>query len=129
MKPVIAVLLYLVLVLPAAAQEYRSSNFMRVAPVSEGRFIISGVPRMTPQSYWCAAGEYGLRVLRLPHAQRLYVVGDYQRGQRRFLFSVSPAGTASEHERVKQVSVRIDGANQTIAQSLDDCRDWHIYSN
>lgn len=110
------------LALPAAASNtYHASNGMQVTPVNQNSFVISGIPRNTPQSHWCAAAEFSQRFLDANFSQRMYIVGDAQPGQRQYLVSLNPAGTASEGQRIKEWGVRIDGANRRIDEGLAFC--------
>ncbi|MEP5732288.1 MAG: hypothetical protein ABJL67_23310 [Sulfitobacter sp.] len=113
--------LALVMALPANAQTFHANNGMKVTPAGGQSFVVSGFPRNTPQSHWCAAAQYAQRFLKASYSQRMYVVGDYKRGQRQFLISLDPTGTASEGQRIKEFSVRIDGANRRVDEGLDFC--------
>lgn len=123
MRLIIGTALGVAMAAPVLAQDFRASNFMNVTGAGEGRFVVSGVPNLVPQSYWCAAGEYAQRVVGAGPEDRIYVVGDYQRGQRSYTFSTSPAGTAAEQGRVPGVSVRVDGVSRKVNAARADCRD------
>jgi len=123
----IAFTLAAMMAVPAYAADYRASNRMTITPVSANSFIVSGIPRNTPQSHWCAAAEYAQRFLKADFAQRMYVVGDAKRGQRRYLISLDPTGTASEGSRSKEFSIRLDGANRRVDEGLDFCRFRFIF--
>lgn len=127
MKHLIFATLAIVLATPAVATDYRASNRLSVTQAENGRFVISGIPDRTPLSYWCAAGEYAQRVLDAGQNERIYVVGDYQRWQRSFTFSLSPAGTAAEQGRVPGFSVRVDGVSRKVGVARDDCHQRSIF--
>ena len=123
MRPLLSCALALMVAMPVqAADTYHARNGMKVTPAGADRFIVSGIPRNTPQSYWCAAAEYSKRFLRARFNQRMYVVGNHVRGQRQYLISLSPKGTASANGRIKQIGIRIDGANRRVDTGLSDCR-------
>lgn len=105
----------------AASADYRAISGLKVAPDGDNIYRVYGVPTWGKGDYWCAIGDYALRVLRLDYNDRLYVVGDYQRGQRDYRFSTSPAGTASEVTRVRSNSLRVDGANKRVNAAFADC--------
>lgn len=129
MKQLLHSALFVALASPALATEYRASNHMSVNAAGDGRFVVSGVPNSVPQSYWCAAGEYAQRVVGAGPEALIYVVGDYQRGQRSYTFSTSPAGTAAEQGRVPGFSVRIDGVSRKVNTARADCRDRVLRGN
>lgn len=55
---------------PAAA--YRAQNGMIVEPIDGGTFEVSWSGRSGAPSFWCAAGDYVMRVLGLPGDVRIY---------------------------------------------------------
>jgi hypothetical protein len=105
----------------AAADDFRAVSGLKVAPEGNDIYRVYGVPTWGQGDYWCAIGDYALRVLRLDYNDRLYVVGDYQRGQRDYRFSTSPVGTASEVTRVRSSSYNVDGANKRVNAAYADC--------
>lgn len=111
---------------PAYAKDYRANNGMRIKPVSANSWTVRGIADNTPQSHWCASAEYAQRFLGAGFKQRMYVVGDAKRGQREYLISLSPKGTASEGTRSKQFGIRLDGANRRVDQGLDFCHDLFL---
>ena len=106
----------------AGAQSYRSLTGLTVTPIGPDRYEVSGVPSWGPADYWCSIGEFAQRVLRVDPNSRLFVVGDYVRGQRTYVFSTSAAGTASEAERVRSLSIDVDGANMRANAAFAECR-------
>lgn len=123
MRPLLSSLLALMMAMPVqAAETYHARNGMKVTPAGADRFYVGGIPENTPQSYWCAAAEYSKRFLGAGFNQRMYVVGNHKRGQRSYLISLDPKGTASENGRIKQIGIRIDGANRRVDVGLSDCR-------
>ena len=124
MRPLLSCVLALMVAMPVqAADRYNARNGMKITPKGANSFVVSGVPRNTPQSHWCAAAEYSKRFLGARFNQRMYIVGNAKRGQRQFLISLSPRGTASEGGRIKELGVRIDGANRRVDTGLSYCRD------
>lgn len=105
----------------AVNSDYRAISGLRVAPDGENQYRVYGVPEWGPGDYWCAIGDYSQRVLRLGPNERLYIVGNYQRGQRDYRFSTSPVGTASQTQRVRSVYLRVDGANKRVNAAFADC--------
>ncbi|MEM8691330.1 MAG: hypothetical protein AAGG57_05545 [Pseudomonadota bacterium] len=116
------IVLAVCLALPAAADTFRSSKGLTVSQSGADRYTVSGVPSFGPADYWCSIGEYAQRILRLSPETRIYVVGDYQRGQRTYTFAISPSGTASEAGRVGSTSIRVDGANRRLNSARAECR-------
>ncbi len=104
-----------------SASDYRAISGLKVADAGNKVYRVYGVPTWGQGDYWCAIGDYAQRVLRLGPNERLYVVGDYQRGQRAFRFSPSAAGTASAAQRVRSSSIRVDGANKRVNAAFADC--------
>lgn len=125
MKAVIFALTALMAV-PAHANEYRAKNGMHIKPVSANSWTVSGIADNTPQSHWCASAEYAQRFLGADFDQRMYVVGNAKRGQREYLISLSPKGTASEGGDSKELGIRLDGANRRVDQGLDFCHDLFL---
>ena len=128
MKRIFLAVIAVALAAPAAAQTLRTTNNMTVTAAAGDRFVVSGVPHFQPQDYWCAAGQYAQRVLRASQFSRLYVVGDYQRGQRTVTFSTSPAGTAAAQGEVNAYSIRVDGANLRLDAAVAECRGLRFLS-
>ena len=117
----VAIALGVLMALPVQAQTFHAKNGMQVTPAGPNKFIVSGIPDNTPQSHWCAAALYAKRFLNAAPSQRMYIVGDAVRGQREYLISLDPRGTASEVKRSKEFSVRIDGANRRVDEGHDFC--------
>lgn len=57
---------------PGMALAFWAWNQHEVLPVSEGVFEVIGEVRSGPSDYWCGAGDYAMRVLRVPVVQRIY---------------------------------------------------------
>ena len=109
--------------LPVTAQARHYGDGMRVTAAGPDSFIVDGVPNHTPKSYWCAASEFARKELGADFEQWMYVVGGQKRGESQVLISLSAAGTASEVERVRETSIRIDGASRKVNGGMADCRD------
>ena len=105
----------------AGAADFRAVSKLKVAEEGNNIYRVYGVPTWGQPDYWCAIGDYAVRVLRLDFNARIYVVGDYQRGQRDYRFSTSPVGTASEVTRVQSSSYNVDGANKRVNAAYADC--------
>jgi hypothetical protein len=92
-------LILLVAALPAAAQateRFPASNRMSVVPGQDGDFAVAFRNGYGEPDYWCAAGEYVTKALRLPAATRIYRLSEPPRKQGEGVrFSLKPAGAAS----------------------------------
>jgi len=121
MKGLATLVLSLALASPVIARQAESYGRLDVTPIDAQRFEISGVPRQVPYDYWCSAGLYAQRALDLDPNARIYVVGNYQRGQRTFTFSTSPVGTAAENGPVPGFSVNVDGVSKRVGDARAEC--------
>jgi hypothetical protein len=108
-----------------ADTEFRAINRMTVTPAENGVFYISGRATLWARDYWCAAGEYALRRLRLPETARIYVVDPYRPGRNEIGFSTDPGGL--EPVRIIDLgsSVREAGSNLSVAVADSFCGGWN----
>lgn len=58
----------------SAAQAWQADNFHEVNPVGDVAFEVIGRAGSAGPDYWCAAGDYALRVLGAASNQRIYLV-------------------------------------------------------
>ena len=105
----------------ALAADFRASKGLSVRQINDNLYEVYGVPRVGPSDYWCTIGLYAQQILRADQNSRIYVVGNYQKGQRTYRFSMSPVGTASEAEPVRSVSIKVDGANRRVNAARAEC--------
>lgn len=59
---------------PQFAGAWQADNRLTVNPVSDTVFEVIGLPGSPGSEFWCAAGEYALRVLGTSSTQRVYIV-------------------------------------------------------
>jgi len=59
---------------PQLADAWQAENRLTVNPVSDSVFEVIGLPGSPGSEFWCAAGDYALRVLRTSGTQRVYIV-------------------------------------------------------
>ncbi len=115
-----------VLVVPAAAREFRAENRMTVAPVGDGRFEVSGQPEIGARDYWCAAGDYGQRGLGLPITARLVVAAPYEKARRTVVFDALPDAAPQFRAIVIGLSIRGVGASLSVGQARGFCADYRL---
>lgn len=104
-----------------AGAQFRSSTGLKVNETAPSTYTVSGVPNYGPADYWCAMGEFAQRELRLDNNDRIYVKGNYVKGQRDYRFTTSPVGTASEETRLRSSNLRKDGANMRVNAARAEC--------
>lgn len=56
------------------ATGWYAENDLAVVAMPDGAFQVTGKPHSSPADYWCAAGDYAIRVLGVMSTQRIYVV-------------------------------------------------------
>ena len=59
--------------LPLASGAWQADNLLTVNPLPNGVFEVIGRPGSAGSDYWCAAGDYALRVLGASGTQRIYI--------------------------------------------------------
>jgi hypothetical protein len=110
----------------ALADTYRAVNHMTVTPQSAGTFVVTGQAELWARDYWCAAGEYGQRVLGLPVTARLYVDQPYQRGSTAVGFRTDANGAERSGLVLLGNTVRNEGSNQSVGQARGYCADRNL---
>jgi hypothetical protein len=115
-----------VLASPAATQQFRSENRMTVTPLGNGSFEVSGRSALWARDYWCAAGDYGQRVLGLPVTARLVVTAPYEKAGRSVVFG--PVADAAPQFRavVMGLSIRSAGTSLSVGQARGFCADYRL---
>jgi len=112
---------------PGAGMAWQAENRLEVNALSDGSFEVVGKPGSSPADYWCAAGDYVLRVQGITGTRRIYVTrprGPSQTTTRKSAvqFSLSlPAGIRA-HDGVF-LTVRRAGANLSVAVATNYCID------
>ena len=119
--------LALALTLSAApVSAWTADNLLTVNDLSGGDgFEVIGGPGLAPSDYWCAAGDYALRVLRAPTTARVYLTrarGPAVTANRKSAahFSLTPAPDAPPHEGVF-LTVRKAGAHLSVGFAISYC--------
>ena len=111
-----AVLLALALATPAAA--FTAQNGLIVQPDGPDRFNVPYLGRSGPADFWCAAGDYAVRKLRLLPNQRIYRLSEPpRRSGEGISFSVRADGAAST-TGLLVLGARGGGLSVGMAQSL-----------
>ena len=111
------------------AQGWRAWNRQEVHPVSEGVWEVLNGIGSGPRDYWCAIGDFALRQLRTPVAQRIYIwkglgPAETQSGRKSVQFSLTPpAGADTSHSY--SVSMRRPGYNLRAVTAQHFCRDYY----
>lgn len=59
--------------LPVSASAFIAENRLQVNPLPNGGFEVIGQPGSGPAQYWCAAGDYALRVLGAGASRPVYM--------------------------------------------------------
>lgn len=62
-----------ILAAPNGTMAWTAGNSQTVTPLTDRSFEVLGQAGSANVDYWCAAGDFARRVLRVPNAQRLYV--------------------------------------------------------
>ena len=70
---VFAGLIAVVIALPTVVAAWWSFNRHEVFPVADNAWEVVSEVGTSAADYWCAAGDYAQRVLRVPAAQRIYI--------------------------------------------------------
>ncbi|KAE9627895.1 hypothetical protein FEE96_06565 [Parasedimentitalea maritima] len=83
MKPLyrsFALIAAIAVALPTAALAFRAVNSLQVNQVDSNVFEVIGRAGAFKEDYWCGAGDYLRRQLRLPWSTEIYVVSEIGRG-------------------------------------------------
>ncbi|MDZ7908118.1 MAG: hypothetical protein U5N10_07845 [Gemmobacter sp.] len=88
----------LALVLAAGpGSAFTASNGLKVTDQGGGTFLVAYGGKSGPRAFWCAAGDYAQRVLRLGVTDNLWRMSEPPRGAGQgVIFSVSPQGAATD---------------------------------
>lgn len=107
---------------PAQAEAWRAWNFLRVNPETQAEFEVIRRGGAGAADLWCAAGDYAMRVLRVPATTRIYLVeGPHtartERNRIAVSFSlVAPDGTDTSRRFVLRSDAIGDNLSATFAQ-------------
>ena len=71
-KPTIASAAFALAILPGAASAFFAQNGLTVRGTGEGSFTVPFQGSPAIRDFWCAAGDYVVRDLHLPHNTRIY---------------------------------------------------------
>lgn len=114
-------------VIAGPALAWQAENRHDVNPLPGGGFEVVGRPGSGPVDYWCAAGDYGLRVLGTSGTRRIYItrargpsVTSGRKSAVHFALEL-PQGTAP-HTGVF-LTVRRAGSSLSTAVALNYCLD------
>jgi hypothetical protein len=118
------------ILLPVAsvAQEFTAENRMNVTPGGDGSFEVSGQAELWARDYWCAAGDYARRELRLPVTARIAVIEPYARGSHTVAFRPQPDARPEFRAVVMGLSIRNAGASLSVGQAYGYCADYRLRS-
>ena len=94
MKRLLAALLAVSVLAPAAATARVTDNLQRVTPAGPDAFTVQFRAGRAARDYWCAAGEYVIEELNLPRNTRIFrIAPEPPRPQGQSVtFSLSPEG-------------------------------------
>ncbi len=67
-------------ILPTAVMAFQAINTLQVNKIDKNTFEVIGRPGAMKDDYWCGAGDYLRRELRLPWKTKIYVVSGIGRG-------------------------------------------------
>ncbi len=111
---------------PASAEAFRAVNHMTVTSQGTDAFVVSGDAEIFARDYWCAAGDYAQRVLRLPITARLAVTEPYGKGHRRVGFVADPDAEPQFGVAVLGLSIRNVGKSLSVGQAQGFCADYRL---
>lgn len=109
----------------APASAWTADNLLTVNDLPGGGFEVVGGPGLAPSDYWCAAGDYALRVLRAPTTARVYLTrarGAAVTANRKSAvhFDLRPAQDAPPRDGVF-LTVRRAGAHLSVGFAISYC--------
>ncbi len=112
---------------PTWAAAWWSFNRHEVFPVSDGVFEVVSRVGSAPSDYWCSAGDYAQRVLKLPAADRIYIwrgIGSSvnRPGARAVQFSPTPPAGADTTPRLS-LSIKTPGDNLARHAAVAYCHE------
>lgn len=109
----------------ATAQDFRAENRVTVTPV-EGGFQIADGAGFGARGMWCAAADYANDVLNARSNARIYVVGPRLSFDAPVTFSLDPAGNDPKQVMILSQSLRVAGANLSLAHAQSFCADVRL---
>lgn len=112
---------------PVAAPAWQADNLLTVNPLSGGGFEVVGAPGSGGPDFWCAAGDYAMRVLGADSTQRVYLIrsrGAPETSNRTssVQFSLTPPPGAVPRDGLF-LSMRRVGDNLSVAFARNYCLD------
>jgi hypothetical protein len=115
----------LVVLLATGDVDARGGTQHTIVPLADTRFEVTSRRSGSAQSYWCSAGSYAQRVLRLAADTPLYVVGprgqsSTRPGEYGVVFSTSPPDGGTPPPSYS-VSVNRAGEAMTVAAAAQYC--------
>lgn len=117
------------IVLPEAALAWRAWNRHEVLDVSPGVYEVIAKPGYgtSAKDYWCAIGDYAIRILKTSAVQRVYLwapVGPSvnQPGRKAVQFSLQPPPGANTNPRLS-LSTKQVGDNLSASSAQSYCYD------
>lgn len=118
-------------VVPSAALAWWSINHHEVVPISKGVFAVLNENSSGAADYWCAAGDYTRRQLRIPSAQKIYIwrgIGPSEThpGKKSVQFSLTPP-EKSDPSPGYSLSVKAVGDSLTSAAAYQYCLGDGLY--
>lgn len=117
----------LLALMPTLAPAWQADNLHTVNPLPGGAFEVIGEPGSAGPDFWCAAGDYAIRVLGVESTQRIYIVrgrGAPETSDRKAAvqFALSPANGPDPRQRLF-LSMRRVGDNLSAAFARNYCLD------
>ncbi|WP_158964645.1 hypothetical protein [Chachezhania sediminis] len=122
--------------IPTVAAAFIAINQLTVNPVKQGVWEVVGNAGSSPAQLWCAAGDYGLRVEKLPSSHRIYLyrargLGETENRSNTAQFSAAPPPSGALSPGLTLDMKRV-GDNMTIAFARSYCgdeRDGSVWVN
>lgn len=113
---------------PVSAEAWRADNRLDVNPLpNREAFEVIGRPGSAGPDYWCAAGDYALRVLNAPGTARIYIVrgrGTPETSTRRSSVQFSLTPLPGETQSAPPfLSMRRVGDNLSVSFARNYCLD------
>ena len=112
---------------PVAAKAWTADNRLDVNPLPGGAYEVIGDPGSGGSEYWCAAGDYALRVLGAGATDRVFITrgrGAPETSQRRsgVQFSLTPPATVPDGLQIFMDMRRV-GDSMNVAFARNYCLD------
>lgn len=109
----------------ASAQDFRAENRVTVTLV-DGGFQIADGAGFGARGMWCAAADYADDVLGARSTARIYVVGPRLSFDAPVTFSLDPSDVSPRQVQVLSQSLRVAGANLSLAHAQSFCADARL---